>query len=109
MQGEEGTLQVLVRMVPAGEESAREHLLPMRSYACISIADSGPGVPEEMKTQIFNPFFSSRVKGMGLGLSIVKGIVDAHHGLIREIGEPGHGARFNIYLPAESPADTPTK
>ena len=49
--------------------------------------------------QIFKPFFSSRVKGMGLGLSIVKGIIDSHHGTIRECGKFGTGAEFEVFLP----------
>ena len=70
--------------------------------AWVEISDSGPGVPEEEKGRIFQPFFTGRVKGMGLGLSIVKGIVDAHGGEVREVGELGHGARFVITLPVEA-------
>lgn len=65
----------------------------------ITFADNGPGVEQELKQKIFTPFFSSRVKGMGLGLSIVKGIIESHHGTIVETGEPDKGARFVIYLP----------
>ncbi len=70
--------------------------------AWIEIQDSGPGVSEEEKGRIFQPFFTGRVKGMGLGLSIVKGIVDAHGGEVREVGVPGEGARFVILLPMEA-------
>jgi len=70
-----------------------------RRVAQIEIADEGPGVPEESKGLIFQPFYSGRVKGMGLGLSIVKGIVDAHGGDVFEAGEPGSGAKFVIQLP----------
>ena len=70
--------------------------------AWIEIQDSGPGVPEAEKGRIFQPFFTGRVKGMGLGLSIVKGIVDAHGGEVREAGAPGEGARFVICLPVEA-------
>ncbi len=70
--------------------------------AWIEIQDSGPGVPEAEKGRIFQPFFTGRVKGMGLGLSIVKGIVDAHGGEVREVGAPGEGARFVILLPVEA-------
>jgi signal transduction histidine kinase len=66
----------------------------------IVFEDHGPGIPEDLKKQIFRPFFSTRSKGMGLGLSIVKGIVDAHQGEICETGEQGQGARFEITLPA---------
>lgn len=68
-------------------------------YVKIEIEDSGPGVNTEKKALIFQPFFSGRVKGMGLGLSIVKGIVDAHGGAIFEAGEEGKGAKFVILLP----------
>ncbi len=92
---EEGALRVRTRW-------SRTH--PRRSltegYALIEVQDMGPGVPEEQKERIFQPFFSNRVKGMGLGLSIVKGIVDAHGGEVYEAGEEGKGACFVILLPA---------
>lgn len=68
-------------------------------YVQIVFQDSGPGVANEDKSRIFDPFFTSRAKGMGLGLSIVKGIVDAHNGAIMETGKPGLGAKFIILLP----------
>ena len=74
-----------------------------RPYVCVEFADSGPGVPLEAKDRIFTPFFTSRAKGLGLGLSIVKGILEAHHGSIVEAGE-GEGARFLAFLPAKGSA-----
>jgi signal transduction histidine kinase len=68
-------------------------------YVQIVFEDQGPGVPEDNKQRIFNPFFSTRAKGMGLGLPIVKGIIEAHRGKIYEVGEPGGGARFVVLLP----------
>ena len=68
-------------------------------WVTFAVLDHGPGVPPEVAQRLFTPFFTTRKEGMGLGLSIVKGIVEAHHGLIRETGEPGNGARFEIYLP----------
>lgn len=65
----------------------------------VRFEDSGPGIEQANKPKIFNPFYTSRSKGMGLGLSIVKGIVDAHKGVIFESGSPGKGARFTILLP----------
>ena len=99
---EGGTLTVKVTAVAPGEGPPGVRLSPSRTYIQIVFADAGPGIPAELKEKIFTPFFSSRVKGMGLGLSIVKGIVDAHHGKIRETGEPGQGAEFLIFLPIES-------
>ncbi len=75
---------------------------PDGSYARIEIQDSGAGVPPDEKGHIFQPFFTGRVKGMGLGLSIVKGIVDAHGGEVREVGAEGEGAKFVILLPVEA-------
>jgi signal transduction histidine kinase len=73
---------------------------PQPDRVRVLFEDHGPGIPEENKKSIFRPFFSTRSKGMGLGLSIVKGIVDAHNGTIRETGVHGEGARFEIVLPA---------
>lgn len=70
-----------------------------KEYFGIEIEDQGPGVEADRKEVIFQPFHSSRVKGMGLGLSIVKGIVEAHGGVVAELGELGHGAKFVILLP----------
>ncbi len=75
-----------------------------KNWAEIEVSDRGPGIAQEDKTRIFEPFYTGRVKGMGLGLSIVKGIVEAHGGTIAEDGEPGIGATFVIRLPiAERP------
>lgn len=63
------------------------------------IQDSGPGVPEELREQIFNPFVSSKKTGVGLGLSIVAKIVDDHRGTIQLVSRPGEGARFRVFLP----------
>jgi len=69
-------------------------------YVAVRFEDKGPGIEIENKPKIFNPFFTSRAKGMGLGLSIVKGVVDAHDGAIYESGTPGKGAKFTVLLPA---------
>jgi two-component system, NtrC family, sensor histidine kinase HydH len=65
----------------------------------ISIEDTGPGVPPELREQIFNPFFTSKKEGVGLGLSIVAKIVDDHRGWIRLDSDSGGGARFHVFLP----------
>jgi signal transduction histidine kinase len=70
--------------------------------AGIVIEDTGPGVPAEIREQIFNPFYTSKKDGVGLGLSIVAKIVDEHRGWIKLEDHPGPGARFHIFLPSES-------
>jgi len=68
-------------------------------FARILVADNGPGIPSDKKDLIFNPFFTTDKDGSGLGLSVVKRIIDASNGLIREIGSFGEGAIFEIYIP----------
>jgi signal transduction histidine kinase len=65
----------------------------------VEIEDSGPGVAQEMKEQIFNPFVTTKKSGVGLGLAIVSKIVDAHGGTVKLISEPGHGACFRVTFP----------
>jgi len=71
----------------------------------IRIADTGPGIPPELREQIFNPFVTSKKSGVGLGLSIVSRIVDGHHGSIRVEDSPAgtqekRGACFVVFFPA---------
>lgn len=71
----------------------------------VRIADSGPGIPPELREQIFNPFVTTKKTGVGLGLSIVSKIIDGHHGSIRvESGDggQGQGACFIMFFPAAS-------
>jgi signal transduction histidine kinase len=65
----------------------------------IVVKDTGPGIPTELKSRIFDPFFSQRPGGTGLGLAMVKQMVANHGGAIRETGKSGEGARFEIELP----------
>jgi signal transduction histidine kinase len=74
----------------------------------ITFEDTGPGIPVELREQIFNPFFTTKETGVGLGLSIVSKIVDDHRGWIRVTSEPGKGACFQVFLPeGESPEAAP--
>ncbi|RMG26126.1 MAG: GAF domain-containing protein [Armatimonadetes bacterium] len=82
------------------QEIFRARLAPENGpYARVEVLDEGPGVAQEKKERIFDPYYSDRTKGLGLGLSIVEGVVQAHRGNIYEDGEPGKGARFVILLP----------
>jgi two-component system, NtrC family, sensor histidine kinase HydH len=85
-----GTLRISIR--PAQQDG--------RAGAEIEFRDTGPGVPESMREQIFNPFVTTKKTGVGLGLSIVSKIVDEHNGTIR-LETPLHGgAVFRIFFPA---------
>lgn len=96
---QEGKVSVTVRL--ADDIDLDDARIKRRGaeYAKVVVEDEGPGVDASSKSRIFDAYRTSRVKGMGLGLSIVKGIVDAHDGTVYENGEPGKGARFVILLP----------
>lgn len=101
-----GTLRVRTAVVDRHRYEATKR---SRSgeFASVVIEDTGPGVRADQKAQIFQPFFSGRVRGMGLGLSIVKGIIDAHGGEVFEIGDEGAGAKFVILIPIPRNGEEP--
>ncbi len=65
----------------------------------ISVTDTGIGIAPENLPRIFDPYFTTKAKGSGLGLSIARRIVEAHGGTITVSSEPGRGCRFQISLP----------
>jgi signal transduction histidine kinase len=67
--------------------------------AAVRVADNGPGIPPERLEGIFQPFVSTKGKGMGLGLSIVKEIVEGHGGRIEVRSDPGVGTTFTMLFP----------
>lgn len=97
-----GALRVATSRTQPADGYALARLSRSRSFVQVEFADSGPGIPDDIKSHIFTPFYTSRARGMGLGLSIVKGIIEAHRGAIVEVGEPGGGADFLAFLPAQS-------
>ncbi len=68
----------------------------------VEIEDTGPGVPPGQREHIFNPFFTTKKNGLGLGLSIVSKIVDEHHGRVELTGKPDKGACFKLFFPFEA-------
>ena len=66
----------------------------------IEVADSGPGVPPEMRERIFEPFFTTRRQGTGLGLAVVERVALSHGGAVRILDAPEGGALFRIEMPA---------
>lgn len=67
--------------------------------AIFSVVDDGPGIPHELHTQIFEPLFTTRSNGVGLGLALCRDIANAHGGSIEVRSEPGHGATFTLRIP----------
>jgi signal transduction histidine kinase len=71
----------------------------------ISISDTGPGIPAEVKDLLFDPFVKGKASGAGLGLSISQRIIELHHGWISAINNPDKGASFTIHLPIVTPPE----
>ena len=72
------------------------------NFAELSISDNGPGIAEDKLKKVFEPFFTSKAEGMGMGLSIARTIVEAHNGRIWAESPSGGGALFRIRLPLEA-------
>ena len=68
-------------------------------FAELSVSDRGPGIPEDKLKEVFEPFFTSKAEGMGMGLSIARTIIEAHHGQISAKNRDHGGASFRIRLP----------
>lgn len=71
-----------------------------RDMVRVVVADTGDGIAEEHVPHLFDPFFSTKNKGAGLGLSNVKKIMEAHQGTVEVESRPGRGACFRLFLPA---------
>ena len=72
----------------------------------VEIRDTGIGIPKEHLDNLFEPFFSTKAegKGVGLGLSVSYGIIHKHHGLIKVESAPGQGTTFRVHLPVQETA-----
>jgi signal transduction histidine kinase len=79
-----------------GAEAARDRV-------ALTVSDTGPGIPPEVLPRIFDPYFTTRPGGLGLGLTIARRIVEAHRGAIEVESRPGEGARFRVLLPRLAP------
>ena len=93
MEAQDPSLERTLQLSIAPEEENGEQSVG------VIVADSGPGVSPESQEQIFNPFFTSKKDGVGLGLSIVAKIVDDHRGTIRLEDNAPRGTRFHVFFP----------
>lgn len=72
-------------------------------YAFLHVRDNGPGMDEDTLNRIFNPFFTTKASGHGLGLAAVQGIVRSHRGALRVDSSRGAGSRFCVWFPLAAP------
>jgi len=101
--------QVILNLVMNGIEAMRDtpaenRVISIRTsrvenFAQLSVSDRGSGIPEDKLNEVFEPFFTSKAEGMGMGLSIARTIIEAHHGLISARNRDRGGASFRIRLP----------
>jgi signal transduction histidine kinase/ActR/RegA family two-component response regulator len=75
-----------------------------RRYVSIAVSDQGEGIPEAIRNRIFDPYFSTKQQGTGLGLATCHAITLRHEGAIRVESEPGKGSTLTVYLPASDKA-----
>jgi len=83
------------------EDLLHEPNVEAGNFIQLSVSDSGPGIPPEIKKNIFNPYFTTKEtgKGTGMGLAIVHGIVKSYGGFISLYSEPGEDTVFHVFLP----------
>jgi PAS domain S-box-containing protein len=98
-----GTLTLATSITAGAELTEMFTGVIAENYACVRVRDTGMGMSRQVKSHIFEPFFSTkeRGKGTGLGLSVVYGVVNNHRGFVQVESEVGAGTSFIIYLPVK--------
>jgi PAS domain S-box-containing protein len=112
--GKQGAIRLAVRTVaatgiPAQRRFPVDYQLHESPYACLEVADSGSGISDQDLEKLFDPFFSRKFTGRGMGLAVVLGIARAHNWVITVDSKPGQGSIFRVFLPllTEAVADHP--
>ncbi|HZT79183.1 MAG TPA: ATP-binding protein, partial [Gemmataceae bacterium] len=73
----------------------------------VTVTDTGIGIPREHLSQVMEPLYSTKARGLGLGLAIARAILDKNQGTLRVASEQGKGSTFIVRLPAAPPEDKP--
>ena len=86
-------------MQPGGNLSVQTQFIPNEDKILLCISDTGSGIAPEVMPHIFEPFFTNKETGTGLGLTITSDIIRQHNGAISAENNPGGGATFKVRLP----------
>jgi signal transduction histidine kinase len=105
IEGGSGSITVRSAGVEIDEEAVRRSefgpaAIPAGGYVILEVRDSGCGMDEEIQSRIFDPFFSTKFLGRGLGLAAVYGFARSHGGGVQVESSPGQGTTFRVLLPA---------
>jgi len=103
----QGAIRLTLKMVSAAEIPAANRFpvgskIQERVHACLEVEDTGCGIPAKDVEKLFDPFYTSKFTGRGLGLAVVLGIVRAHYGVVTVESEPGQGSVFRVFLPVSA-------
>jgi two-component system, NtrC family, sensor histidine kinase PilS len=104
VQAARGPIRISVSVAPA-QTADIPHGTDLEHAVRLQVRDNGPGIPEEVRERLFQPFVSGRSGGSGLGLAIVQRAVEAHRGLVLVESAAGSGTTFTIFLPAKMVAE----
>ena len=107
-------LNLVINAIDAMSATVGDRIVSLRTsrvenFAELSISDRGPGIPADKLKDVFEPFYTTKAEGMGMGLSIARTIVEAHNGRIFAANEPGAGAVFRVRLPITRHASASTQ
>ncbi len=107
----EGTITVRTAVVDLDEDALRDTLHDPEAspgrHLCIEVQDTGCGMDAAVVAKVFDPFFSTKFTGRGLGLATVLGVVRGHRGALAVTSTPGRGTTFRVYLPAREAEPAP--
>jgi CheY-like chemotaxis protein len=96
-----GAIKITCKLINHIHDDKKLFLKP-GNYFLISLEDNGPGIPEGIIDKIFDPYFTTKAEGNGLGLSLTHSIIKKHGGHISAHSKAGQGACFTVYLPAHT-------